>query len=91
MNFISELSKRILNADEGSFDNKGNIIVQCYSNGREIKDAKTVFDRHNLRKNFKQIHPYLDSLHIFCAKNNIDLYFIAMPYSHDYRTYTSEA
>jgi hypothetical protein len=91
VNFISELSKRILKANEGSFDIKGNVIGRCYSNGSEIKDAKTAFDRHKFGKNFKQIHPYLDSIHIFCSKNNIDLYFIAMPYSHDYRTYTSEA
>jgi hypothetical protein len=88
-NFISELLKMKLKADR--FDNKGNVIGRCYSNGSEIKDAKTSFDRHNFGKNFKQIHPYLDSINTFCAKNNIDLYFIAMPFSHDYRTYTSEA
>jgi virulence-associated protein VapD len=80
-----------LKADEGSFDNKGNSIGRCYSKSSEIKDAKTVFDLHNLRKNLKQIHPYLDSIQAFCAKNNFDLYFISMPYSHDYQTYTNEA
>ena len=91
VNFISELSKSILKTDNESFDIKGNVIGQCDSNGNNIKDAKTAFERHNLGKNFEQINPYLDSINTFCAKNKIDLYIIAMPYSHDYRKYTSEA
>jgi hypothetical protein len=91
MNFISELSKSILKTDKKSFDIKGNVIGQCDSNGNNIKNAKTAFERHNLGKNFEQINPYLDSINTFCTKNKIDLYFIAMPFSHDYRTYTIEA
>jgi hypothetical protein len=91
MNFISELSKSILKTGKESFDRKGNVIGRCDSNYNDIKDSKTAFERHNLRKNFEQIHPYLDSINIFCTKNQIDLYLIAMPYSHEYRKYISEA
>ena len=89
--FLSELVKNTINKKEIKIDNFGNMIDKCDSKVNEIKDAKVAFDRHNLGKNFNNINPYLDSINTFCTKNKIDLYIIAMPYTHDYRKYTSEA
>ena len=89
--FISELAKSLTKTEKEGFDDLGNVIGKCDSKGNEIKDAKVAFDRHNLGKNFNNINQYLDSINTFCTKNKIDLYIIAMPYSHDYRKYTSEA
>ena len=88
--FISKLSKSLFKTAE-RFDSKGNIVGQCDNSGAKIQDAKTAFERHNLGNNFEKIHPYLDSINNFCNTNKIELYIVIMPYSHEYREYTSKA
>jgi hypothetical protein len=87
-NFISELSKSILKQNTERFDKMGNLNGQCDSIGNEIMDAKEAFGRHNMGKDFNHLNPYLDSINMFCTKNKIELYFIVMPYSNQYRSYT---
>jgi hypothetical protein len=89
INFISVLSKSISTVNQQNFDVKGNLTGVCDSVRSEINDAKTAFERHVLGKNFNQIHPYLDSIHIFCAKHKIELYLTVMPYTYDYRKFIS--
>jgi hypothetical protein len=88
--FISELTKSLFSSNLENFDNEGNLMGQCNSAGVEISDAKIAFERHRLGKDFGQIHPYLDSINMYCAENKIELYLIAMPYTREYRTYTSK-
>jgi hypothetical protein len=89
--FTSELIKNITKTNKIGFDIQGNVIGKCYSNENEIKNSKTTFYKHNIGRNFTKLNSYLDSINLFCAKNKIDLFIIAMPYSHEYRNYTSKA
>lgn len=89
--FISEIVKNLTKSEKNSFDDFGNLIGTCDSKVNEIKNAKEAFDRHNLDKNFNVLNPYLDSIHTYCAIRKIELFIIAMPFSHEYREYTSKA
>jgi hypothetical protein len=89
--FVSELAKNLTKTEKEGFDDLGNVIGKCDSIENEIKDAMVAFDRHNLGKNFNAINPYLDSINLYCALRKIDLGIITMPYSHEYREYTTRA
>ena len=90
MNLLSEVSKNpFKKASEDQFDNKGNLIGKCDFDSKDITDAKTVFERHKMGKDFSKINPYLDSITRFCYNNNIKLFIVVTPYTQAYKNYTS--
>ena len=64
-----------------------NLVNSNVLNGDEsnLGDSVAAFSRHNLKSNFKNRHPYFDSIINFCNNMGISLCVVVFPFTQGYR------